>query len=126
MEWRSWVLPGSGRPKGPLDSLRDPEQEDLERIAELRSNGSKMRLPHPCRNFVELKTEKQARDAMEALAQEGYACQLRSLSENRWLVIAVIHIIPRPGLITRMRDTIEQVAKNLEGAYNGWEAPLIY
>ena len=126
MEWRSWVLPGGGRPKATLDSLIDPREEDLERIAELEAAGSKMRLPHPLRNFIEFPTDKAARVAMDALAQEGYACQLRSVAEARWLVIAVIQLVPRPGLVTRMRTTIEGIAGNLDGRYDGWQSPAVY
>ena len=126
LNWRSWFLPERPRRKGPPESLAEPEEEDLRRLAELREAGSRLDLPHPLRNFLLLPGEKEARQAMEALAEDGYSCQLRACQDGRWEVTAVTRLVPRPGMVTRMREQMEEVAKTLEGEYAGWEAPLVY
>ena len=126
MDWRSWFIPGRPEKKGPIDSLRDPGEDDLRRIDELKQAGSKLKLPHPVRNFLFVQSEKDARQAIEKLADEGYACQLRAVPDGRWQVIAVIQVVPRAGVVTRMREQLEEVAKTLEGDYAGWDAPVVY
>ncbi len=126
MDWRSWFIPARSQKKGPLDSLREPAQEDLDRIDQLRQGGSKLNLAHPIRNFLLVPEEKDARAAMERLGEEGYVCQLRAVATSRWQVIAVIQAVPRAGVVTRMREQLEEVARTLNGEYAGWDAPLIY
>ena len=126
MDWRSWFIPGRSAKKGPIDSLRDPLQDDLDRLEQLKQGGSKLNLPHPVRNFLLLPSEKDARQAMERLAEEGYSCQLRAVADGRWQVIAVIQMVPRAGVVTRMREQLDEVARTLEGEYAGWDAPFVY
>ena len=57
---------------------------------------------------------------------EGYACQLRAVADGRWQVIAVIQMVPRAGVVTRMREQLDEVARTLEGEYAGWDAPFVY
>lgn len=126
MDWRSWFIPGRSAKKGPIDSLADPLQDDLDRLEELKQGGSKLNLPHPIRNFLLMPTEKSARESMDKLAEEGYTCQLRASSDGRWQVIAVIQMVPRAGVVTRMREQLSEVAGTLDGDYAGWDAPLVY
>ena len=126
LNWRSWFLPERPPRKGPPESLAEPQEEDLAKLAELRDAGSRLDLPHPLRNFLLLGGEKEARQAMDALAEEGYDCQLRARQDGRWQVTAVTRLVPRPGMVTRMREQMEEVARTLDGEYAGWEAPLVY
>lgn len=126
LNWRSWFLPERPPRKGPPESLAEPRQEDLERIEELRRAGSKLRLPHPLRSFVVVPDEQAALQARDALQEEGFRCTVRALPDGRWMVTAVTHAVPRPGIVTRVREQVEAVAKTLDGEYAGWESPLVY
>lgn len=126
LNWRSWFLPERPPRKGPPESLAEPAAEDLDRIEELRQAGSRLNLPHPLRNFMVVPTEAAAQQGKEALEEEGFACTLRALQDGRWMVTAVTQLVPRPGMVTRMREQVEAVAAILEGEYGGWESPPVY
>jgi len=126
LDWRSWFIPGRPARKGPPESLAEPAADDLDRIEELRQAGSKLNLPHPLRNFMVVPTEAAAQQGKDALGEEGFACTVRALPDGRWMVTAVTRLVPRPGMVTRMREQVEAVAATLDGEYAGWESPLVY
>jgi hypothetical protein len=126
MDWRGWVLPRFGGRKPRAESLSPPEAADLEQLEELRVRGSRLELPHPVRAFVAFEDEATARAAGELLEKEGFKCQLRTSVESGWTVTAITQLIPTPGAITRFREQVEEVARNLKGSYHGWDAPVVY
>src|SRR5438105_1448846 len=126
MDWRGWFLPRLGGRKPLLESLRKPDPADLEQLGELRGRGSRLELPHPVRAFATFDDEASARAARELLEKEGFKCQLRTSVDSGWTVTAVSQLIPTPGAITRMREQMQEVARNLGGTYGGWDAPLVY
>jgi hypothetical protein len=126
MDWRGWVLPRFGGRKPPAESLSPPDAADLGQLEELRARGSRLELPHPVRAFVAFEDEATARAAGELLEKEGFKCQLRTSTGSGWTVTAINQLIPTPGAITRFREQVEDVARNLGGSYRGWHAPVVY
>jgi hypothetical protein len=126
LDWRSWVLPQRPGRRLPPESLNEPLPVDVQRLENLRTAGSKMRLPHPVRNHLYFKTENDARAAMETLGAEGYTLQIRAEAEASWRVTGVIRLVPTAGSITHMREQLETLCAGLDGHYEGWESPLVY
>ena len=110
----------------PPESLSPPRDEDLEQLAELRTLGSRLNLPHPVRAFIELPSESRAREAGELLEKEGFSCQLRAAEHGSWVVTSIQQMVPSPGAITHLREQMESVARVLEGSFHGWDAPPVY
>lgn len=111
--------------KPPRVSLAEPDPEDLERIEELRIQGSRLKVPHPVRVFVRFENEKAAREATEFLAKEGFRCSLRAEAADRWTLIGVISLVPDPKVITWLREQMGDWTKELRGTYLGWDAPIV-
>jgi hypothetical protein len=126
MDWRGWILPRFGGRRLPLESRSQPDAEDLDQLEELKVRGSKLELPHPVRAFLAFEDEPSARAASELLEKEGLKCQLRTSAKGGWTVTAVSQLIPTPGAITRLREQMQDVARNLSGSYRGWDAPVVY
>jgi hypothetical protein len=126
MDWRGWVLPRFGGRKPPAESLSTPDPADLQRLEELGVRGSRLELPHPVRAFVAFDDEATARAACELLTRDGFKCQPRTSRERGWTVTAVREMVPTPGAITRLRERMEEVARNLGGSFGGWDAPPVY
>ena len=126
MDWRGWVLPRFGGRKPPAESLSPPDPADIAQLEELSVRGSRVELPHPVRAFVAFDDESPARAAGELLEKEGFRCQLRTSPGSGWTVTAIHQLIPTPGAITRLREQMEDVARNLGGSYRGWDAPIVH
>ncbi len=108
------------------ESLNPASEEDLDRLAELRERGSRLRLPHPVRGFVEFDSQAAARTAAEKLHKDGFACTVRATSDGSWMVTAVRSLVPTPGAITRLREQMESLTATHGGSYRGWDAPIVY
>lgn len=121
-----WFVPRLARRTLPAESLAPPAQADLDRLEELRIEGSNLRLPHPVRNFLRFEAEADAREVREALERDGYRSVLRADPRGRWTVTAVTSMIPTPGAITRMRETLTALAAGAGGEYLGWQSPPVY
>ncbi len=125
MDWLGWFVPRFSRKTQPPESLAPPEEADLEAIAALRAEGSKLHLPHPVRAFVRVPSEAGARRAIVVLDKEGYRARLRAEADGAWTVTAVQSMIPTPGAITKMRENLTALAKSMGGEYLGWQAPPV-
>jgi hypothetical protein len=106
--------------------MAPPVQADLDRLEELRVEGSNLRLPHPVRAFLRFDLEAAARGAMEALDRDGYRTVVRADPEGRWTVTAVTTMVPTPGAITKVRETLTALATGAGGEYLGWQSPPVY
>ncbi len=126
MDWLGFFVPRFGWRRQPTESLNEPHPDDLDRLEELRMQGSRMELPHPVRAYLVFPEEQAARDAGEILEKEGFSCALRSGGEGAWVVTAITRLIPTPGAVTKLREQAEALAAASGGAYKGWDAPAIY
>ena len=126
-DWLGMIIP---RPllkkrKPPRISLAEPHPDDLERIAELEAQGSRLKLPHPVRAHAQLENESSARSLIELLDKEGYRCKLRAEQDGHWTVIAVMEMIPSKGGITFLREEMNRFCQESGGTYLGWDAPIV-
>jgi Regulator of ribonuclease activity B len=126
MDWLGMFVPRINWRKPSLESLNAPENEDLERLAELREQGSRLNLPHPVRGFLVFEGETAARQAAEMLGKEGFGCTVRAGQDGSWVTTAVMHVVPTPGAITKLREQFEAVTSANGGTYRGWDAPVVY
>jgi hypothetical protein len=126
MDWLGMFVPRLNFRKAATESLNAPGDEDLERLAELREQGSRLNLPHPVRGFLVFEVEAVARQAADVLRRDGYRCTVRADQDGSWVVTAVIQVIPSPGAITKLREQFEAVTSAHGGSYRGWDAPVVY
>jgi len=119
-------LPRNPWRREPTESLNEPEEEDLERLAELREQGSRLNLPHPIRGFLRFDSEQAARQVAELLGKEGFSCRIRASQDGSWVTVAIRQLVPTPGGITRLREQLEAAVAPNGGIYLGWDAPVVY
>jgi hypothetical protein len=62
---------------------------------------------------------------MHRLERAGYRCSLRSRRDGSWGLTAILTVVPTPAAITKLREQVEEVASELGGSYEGWEAPIV-
>lgn len=126
MDWLGFFVPRFGQRRQPTESLNEPHSDDLDRLEELRAQGSRLELPHPVRAYLVFPEERVARDASALLEKEGFTCSLRAGGERGWVVTAVTRLIPTPGAITKLREQAEALTSVHGGTYQGWDAPAVY
>ena len=126
-DWLGMIVPRAllRRRKPPRISLNEPDPDDEVRLAELREQGSRLRLPHPVRAFLRFESEAAARQGADRLQREGYRCQLRAEQDGHWTVTAITQMVPRIGAITYLREEMKKVGDELGGTYAGWDAPVV-
>lgn len=110
----------------PTESLNEPQEEDLDRLAELREQGSRLNLPHPVRGFLRLDSERAAREVAGLLGKAGFSCRVRAGQDGSWVTVAIRQLVPTPGGITRLREQLEAAVAPHGGTYLGWDAPVVY
>lgn len=125
MDWMGLFLPRINR-RQPRESANPPNQEDLERLEELRQQGSRLNLPHPVRGFLVFETESSARQAADLLGKEGFSCTVRSAQDGSWVLTAITNMVPTPGALTKLREQFEALTAAHNGSYRGWDAPIVY
>jgi hypothetical protein len=126
MDWLGMFVPRINFRKPSLESLDEPDEADLERLAELHEQGSQLHLPHPVRGFLVFEAEGHARDAADQLRKEGFRCAIRAGQDGAWVTTAITQVVPTPGAITKLREQFEKVSSSHEGSYRGWDAPVVY
>jgi Regulator of ribonuclease activity B len=126
MDWLGMFVPRINFRKPPAESLGAPEQDDLDRLDELREQGSRLELPHPVRGFLVFEDEETARRVAEQLGREGFRCSVRAAQDGSWVTTAVTRIVPTPGALTRLREQFGAATADTGGSYRGWDAPVIY
>jgi hypothetical protein len=126
-DWLGMFVPRAllRRRRPPRVSLAEPHPDDLERLAELEEQGSRLKLHHPVRAYLGFREEASAHQAVTALRKEGYRCSVRAGQEGRWTVTAITDMVPSPGGITYLREELEKLSAQLEGRYLGWDAPIV-
>jgi hypothetical protein len=126
MDWLGMFVPRISFRKPSLESLNEPDDADLERLDELREQGSQLHLPHPVRGFLVFEAEGSARQAAEQLRKEGFRCAVRAGQDGNWVTTAITQVVPTTGAITKLREQFEKVSSSHEGTYRGWDAPVVY
>ncbi len=124
-DWLGLFLPRINR-RQPRESRNPPNEQDLERLEELREQGSRLKLPHPVRGHLVFDGETSARKAADLLGKEGFSCTVRSAPDGSWVLTAIVHVVPTPGALTKLREQFEAVTAAYGGTYRGWDAPIVY
>jgi hypothetical protein len=109
-------------PRGPLGET-DPA--DLERLQELRQQGSRLDLKQPVRAYLRFEDEAAARAGSQALSKDGYRCTVRTAGEGGWVLTAITDLVPSERAITVLREDLERMGRDVEGTYVGWDAPIV-
>jgi Regulator of ribonuclease activity B len=126
MDWQGWFVPRSLlRRREPALSLTPPAEDDVAKLDALREAGSKLRLPHPVRCFLLFESEADARATMGLLEKEGTRAQIRAEPDGRWTLTVVEMLVPSPGAITRLRETLTAAAEGQGGRFLDWSAPVV-
>ncbi len=126
MDWKGMFLPRINFRKPSLESLNEPNEADLERLDQLREQGSRLSLPHPVRGFLVFDSEQVARQSAEELQKQGFRCTIRASQDGSWVTTAIIQVVPTPGAITKLREQFEAFTSANGGSYRGWDAPIVY
>ena len=77
---------------------------------------------HELEAFIYFPNESNARRALAALHEAGYATYPEPTGDGRWVVEAVIRAAPMPEYVAAMRKHLRGVAGPLGGMYDGWSA----
>lgn len=125
MDWMGWFAP-RWRRREPLESLNPPAEDDLEELARLKAQGSRLELPHPVRAFLIFDHEDEARQFIEALDREAYRTRLRAEPDGRWMVTAIQTFVPTPGAVTKVREQLTALGATHAGRFVAWTAPPVY
>src|SRR5215469_11208497 len=119
MDWLGMFVPRINFRKPSMESLNEPDEADLERLDELREQGSRLHLPHPVRCYLVFEAEPPARQAAEDLRKEGFRCSIRAGQDGSWTTTAITQVVPTPGAITKLREQFEKVGATHQGSYRG-------
>jgi hypothetical protein len=97
--------------------------DDKNALQELRTADPNTEIPHLFLNYSYFQTEQNARKSAEKLIQNGFEVEVRRGADGTsWLAFARQVDIPSEEYIERMRFLFENIASELNGEYDGWEA----
>jgi len=127
------VLTDDSNRAQPAGTLIRPEAEELGRnvsqtfkeevLQQLRSMGANTNLPHGLDLYLYLPTEAAARVAAEKVRRLHFETQIvPGAKEGTWLCKARIKIIPDSAPLDGIGAYFEQLAFELHGDFDGWEA----
>lgn len=94
-------------------------------LKQLRESGLDVKQPHIFDFYLYLPTELAAKQAAQKVRErEGeFTIQVRPAAKGEdWLCLATITIIPETPALSEIGDLFEQVAAELGGEFDGWEA----
>ena len=106
-----------------IDTSEDPDAKVLN---QLKQAGSDLTKPHPVRFYLYFPDRKNAAEAGRILEEKGYVTVVRKgADEISWLCRATISIPPAIETIKEITKELIKLSSDLEGEYDGWEAPII-
>lgn len=82
--------------------------------------------PHSVLHYVYFPAKRSASLAAEALRRHGFEVEERLGADGvNWLALARHRIVPSEESIGAARETVERVAAEHGGEYDGWEAEVV-
>ena len=108
----------------------DPNTLDLQLIGKLREQGADLGKPREIRHYLYFPTASMAQRAGQRLRSENYEIQEKKseatpeVTTDLWVVIASKETIVDKQTVYAMRMSMEQIAKECGGNYDGWEAAV--
>jgi hypothetical protein len=92
-------------------------------LQQLRESGLDVKQPHEFDFYLYLPTELAAKQAAVKLSEREITTQVRPAAKgDDWLCLATIIIAPETPALSEIGDLFEQLAAELEGEFDGWEA----
>ena len=68
---------------------------------------------------------KGAKGAGKKLAELGFSCEcVKSAGSKKWLCLASKDVVPRIGELLSIHSTMDRIAGEFGGIYDGWETGL--
>lgn len=92
-------------------------------LQQLRESGLDVGQPHEFEFYLYLPTELAAKQAAVKLNDREFTTQVRPEAKgDDWLCLATITIVPETSALSEIGHLFEQVAAELDGEFDGWEA----
>ncbi len=103
-----------------------PESFHKEVVDQLREMGSDPGRPHNLDLYLYLPSEAAANAAAEKVGRLHFATEVvPGAKEGTWLCTAKIRIVPESAPLDGIGAYFEQVAYELNGDFDGWEADIV-
>ena len=101
----------------------DPDQAVL---TQLKKAGSKMERPHTIEFVLYFPTGENANRAADQIRKNGYAVEVKPAANgNDMLCLARKSMIPNTRNLIESRKLFRRIAKEFNGEYDGWAAPVV-
>lgn len=108
-----------------LEVSPDTKPGDLTVLRELRRAGVDFSVPHRVLHYLYFPLKKSARQAAEELKKAGFKVDVsRADDDESWLALASQPALLTPEAVCALRSQLEEIACNLDGEYDGWEAEV--
>ncbi len=91
----------------------------------LSQSSADLKRKRPMTFWLYFPTRKGAGSAGKKLAELGFSCEcVKSAGSKKWLCLASKDVVPRIGSLISIHRSMERIAKQFGGKYNGWETGL--
>lgn len=89
------------------------------------SEHSDLSRPHTVRHYIYAPTSDAAVEIAEELESRGFEVERRLGADGtNWLVLASHRVVPSAELMADTRRSLEALADEAEGEYDGWEVEI--
>jgi Regulator of ribonuclease activity B len=115
----------STSPVSEASSDTETEPGDMAVFRELGRAGLDFSVPHSVLHYLYFPLKKSACLAAEELKKAGLEVDVsRAADDNGWLALASQSTHLAPESVSALRSRLEEIARNLDGEYDGWEAEV--
>ncbi len=91
----------------------------------LSQSSADLKRKRPTTFWLYFPTRKGAKGAGKKLAELGFSCECeKSAGSKKWLCLASRDVVPRIGEILSIRRTMDRIAAEFGGMYDGWETGM--
>jgi len=98
------------------------EKDIIRQLERVKSNLSKT---HDFDFYLYFPTPYEAKQASIELLLEGLTCEIKpGATDNNWLCLASIQLVPEAEELAQMESTFDKIARAHHGEYDGWESNI--
>src|SRR5262249_46296902 len=123
---RSTVGPVEPVPGGSMEIIQQAgsaKEADLQVLAQLRAQGSNLSKPHHIRHYFDFATAESLHEAAALLMKAGYT--VVDMPSARGVGLRAEHdMVPSTANVAHTVDSLERLAAQAQGEYEGWEAAI--
>src|SRR5262249_44821486 len=95
-------------------------------LNQLKKAGSNLSKPHNVEFFLYFSTEAAAEKAAKDVEAEGCTVKVKPGANNSgWLCFATRRMVPDHTELVRLRNQFNEIARRLDGEYDGWGTPVV-